>query len=258
MIVKQAENVLDLLEYFGRIQRVASLSEISADLGWPRSSTFNLISTLVKRGYLYEPKPRGGFYPTPRWLVLAREITTANPLPESAINLMEDLAQTSGETVWLAAPNGQQAVFLAVLQSAHPVRYTADVGKQVPIHLTASGQAIMSQMSKPQITSILNKATFVRYGPGTPMSVQEVTKNMDVSLKRGWFCSASSYSKDLGGVSVPLTINGSAYSVTVAGPLFRVEDQMDDTAEKIHAAIGRHFGANYIRDNLPNLHRLSD
>jgi DNA-binding IclR family transcriptional regulator len=257
MIVKQAANVLDLLEYFSQNQRVASLAEISHDLGWPRSSAFNLISTLIKRGFLYEPKPRGGFYPTPRWLALANEIAIANPLPEQATNLIKDLAQLTGETVWIAAPNGQQAVLLAVIPSTHPIRYIADAGKQVPIHLTSSGQATMSQMSLQHIAAILKKASFIRYGDGTPMSVPEVEKKIADALRRGWFCSASAYSKDLGGVSVPLTIDGSIYSVTVAGPLFRVGSQMPDIARMVHAAIARHFGPDYMRSQLPNLHRLS-
>ena len=145
---------------------------------------------------------------------------------------------------------------LAVIQSTHPIRYTADAGKQVPIHLTASGQATMSQMSNQNIAAILKKATFTSYGDGTPMSVQAVEKNITDSLKRGWFSSASAYSRDLGGVSVPLVIDGSIYAVTVAGPLFRVEDQMPDTARMVHDAIARHFGSDYMRSQLPDLHRL--
>src|SRR5215467_14375968 len=64
MIVRQAANVLDLLEFFVRRKEPATLSEIADSLGWPRSSTFNLIQTLVDRGYLYEPRPRSGYYPS--------------------------------------------------------------------------------------------------------------------------------------------------------------------------------------------------
>lgn len=257
MIVKQAANVLDLLEYFARVQRVSSLADISGDLGWPRSSTFNLISTLVQRGFLYEPRARGGFYPTPRWLALAGEIAAANPVPDAATALMEEMAQISGETVWIAAPNGLQAVILNVIQSKHPVRYAAEVGKQVPIHQTASGQAIMCQMAPAQIEKILGKVRFERHGSGAPMSIAEVKKSIRESLERGWFGSASAYSQDLGGVSVPLPINGLQYALTVAGPLFRVEEQMPDTARKMHEAIGRRLGADYLATQVPALQRPS-
>ena len=70
MIVRQAANALEILEYFARRLRPATAAEIAEDLGWPRSSTFKLVATLASKGYLYEPRGRGGYYPSPRWLVL--------------------------------------------------------------------------------------------------------------------------------------------------------------------------------------------
>lgn len=258
MLVKRAANVLDLLEYFASEQKAATLGELSDHFGWPRSSTFNLIQTLVERGFLYEPKPRAGHYPTGRWLALAQKVAEAEPLPASALTLIRDLANTTGETVWISAPSGQHAVLLSVIQSQQAVRYTAEPGKRVPIHGTASGQAIMSQMRATQKTAILRKVVFERFGPGTPMSVEEVEQSIDESLQRGWFRSASSFSRDLGGVSVPLVLGGRNFSVTVAGPLFRIENRMDETAVEIHRAVARCFGADYFRKQIPNLHRLLD
>lgn len=256
MLVKQAANVLDLLEYFAREQKPASLAELSAQFGWPRSSTFNLIQTLVERGFLYEPKPRGGFYPTGRWLALAQEVSSAEPLPKAALALLRDLAESTGETVWIAAPSGQHVIMLSVIQSAQAVRYTAEPGKRVPIHGTASGQAIMSQMSASQTNSILRKAVFERFGPGTPMSVEEVEERITISLRRGSFQSASAFSRDLGGISVPLVLGGRIFALTVAGPLFRIQDRMEETAVEIHRAVARQLGDDYFRKNVPNLHRL--
>jgi len=256
MLVKQAANVLELLEYFAREQKTASLADLSAHFGWPRSSTFNLIQTLVERGFLYEPKARGGFYPTGRWLALAQEVTSAEPLPKAALALLRDLAETTGETIWIAAPSGQHAIMLSVIQSAQAVRYAAEPGKRVPIHGTASGQAIMSQMSAAQTGAILRKAVFERFGPGTPMSVEEVEQGIAESLRRGWFRSASAFSRDLGGIAVPLVLGGRIFAVTVAGPLFRIESRMEETAVEIHKAVARQLGDDYFRKQVPNLHRL--
>lgn len=137
VLVKQAANVLDLLEFFANRLEPASLSEIAQHFGWPRSSTFNLVSTLVERSFLYEPKPRGGYYPTPRWLSLAHDITAAEPLPEPLLRLLKDLADQTGETVYIAAASGQHAVFLEVIPSRHPVGYMAYPGKRIPLYATA-------------------------------------------------------------------------------------------------------------------------
>ena len=68
MSVHQAAKILDLLEYFARTQKPATLAQLSQDLGWPRSSTFSLLQALAERGFLYEPRARAGYYPSPRRL----------------------------------------------------------------------------------------------------------------------------------------------------------------------------------------------
>lgn len=253
MLVKQAANVLDLLEFFAARRKAASLAEVAEHFGWPRSSTFNLLSTLADRGFLYEPARRGGFYPTPRWLALSQEIAAAEPLPEPVPRLLSDLSQRTGETVFIAAASGQHAVFLEAIQSQQAVRYMAEVGKRVPLHATASGQAIMSQLPASQSAMILRKAVFERYGEGTPMSVEAVEDRIRESLARGWFRSASSFSPDLGGVSVPLVFDGRIFALTVAGPLFRVRGKLDEIAIEIHRAVGAHLGKEFFARNVRGL-----
>ena len=53
MIVRQAANVLEIMEFFAQARKPATLAEIADHFGWPRSSTFNLLTTLSEKGYLY-------------------------------------------------------------------------------------------------------------------------------------------------------------------------------------------------------------
>src|SRR6185437_4328931 len=80
MRVRQIDNVLDLFEIYARERTPLTLTALSEALGIPKSSTFNVIETLVSRGFLYETKPRGGYYPTQRLLELARSMMDGDPL----------------------------------------------------------------------------------------------------------------------------------------------------------------------------------
>lgn len=253
MLVRQVANVLDLLEFFAERGKPASLAEVSQHFGWPRSSTFNLLSTLGARGFLFEPESRGRFYPTPRWLALSQAIAAAEPLPDSVLRLARDLGERTGETVCVGAAAGTSVVFLEVIQSSARVRYAAEVGQRIPIHATASGQSILSQWPEAQRAALLRKVVFERYGSGTPMSVEAVEDQMRAGLHRGWFRSASNYSVDLGGVSLPIAEGGRIYALTVAGPLNRVEVLMPAIAREMHEAIGRHFGPDYLRTQIHGL-----
>lgn len=257
MIVKQAANVLELFEFFAGHKKAASLAEIAHHFEWPRSSAFNLLSTLVAKGFLYEPEGKGRFYPTPRLLSLAQEIASAEPLPEELLNLISHIAGATGETVWIAAPSGQYAVFLEVIESKKSVRYTAKVGTRVPLHATATGQAIMSQLSQAQQASLLRKAVFKRFGEGTPMSIEAVEASIRQSLNRGWFVSSSAFTPDLGGIGIPMIFGDRIFAITVAGPWFRVGERLDEFAHILHEAVGLHLGPDYIRTRIKGLTALA-
>lgn len=235
--VRQIANMLELFEYFARVQRPAGLAELSEHFGWPRSSTFNIIDTLVETGFLYEPRARNGYYPTPRWLALSQEISAAEPLSEQAISMVRQVADKTKETVWIAATSGQYAVMLHVITSPHPIRYAAEPGKRLPLHATATGQALLSQMPATQQKNLLKRAHFVKHGAGSPMSAEEVLARLQEGKERGWFQSASNYSPDLGGVSMPVSLAGRAFAITAAGPLFRVAEKFSDIAKLMHATL---------------------
>jgi DNA-binding IclR family transcriptional regulator len=246
MIVKQAANVLDILEYFARIRRPATLSEIAQEFGWPRSSTFNMVGTLVERGFLYEPRPRAGYYPTPRWLVLSRAVAEAEPLPPSLHRLLLDLAKDTGETVHVAAPAGDRVVFLDVVESDSVIRYFAEVGKRLPIHATATGRAILAQYSPSERQSLLAKIKFERYQPSSPMSIAAVEAEIARGLSQGWFQGATEFTPDVLGLAVMLPLAGRPLSLAVAGPTFRMERRMADLGPMMRDAV-RAYTANSVR-----------
>lgn len=239
MSVKQAENVIEVLEYFARRQRPATMAELADDLGWPRSSTFNLISTLLDRGYLYEPRLRGGYYPTPRWLIQSQAIAAAEPLPEAAYSLVAEVADDTGETTAIGAPAGTSAVFIHVVESKLSIRYPAQVGHKLPIHASSTGRAILSQYSYEERLSVYRKVKFLKYARNTLTSIDEVEAEIRRSQQRGWFQSMSDYSEDLCGVALPLPIGPRQLSMVVAGPEFRCIDRIPQMADAMKRGISR-------------------
>jgi len=83
MRVKQICNLFDLMDFFVRAKKPLSVREMVEEFSWPRSSVFNMVSTLVERGYLDQPVARGGYYPTSKWMELAREPSRCRNLSTS-------------------------------------------------------------------------------------------------------------------------------------------------------------------------------
>lgn len=239
MIVQQAANTLEILEYFARRLKPATAAEIAEDLGWPRSSTFKLVATLASKGYLYEPRGRGGYYPSPRWLVLAEAVTQAEPLPEKFQRLTHDLMLATNETVAIAAPAGIHAIFIDAVESPQPVRYFAKVGDRVPIHATSAGRALLAQMPRDARDRLYRKIDFVRYSPTTPTSAKAVEACLDEADAMGWHQSNMDHTPDLAGVALPLPGGGRLLSVVVVGPVSRCLERRPEIAAIVAKQLSR-------------------
>lgn len=240
MQVKQVANVFDLMEYFERRRSPATLAEISDDLGWPRSSTFNLVGTIVEKGYLYEPRPRAGYYPTPRWLAFAQAIADAEPLPEAVQAAVAEIAERTGETTAVSTVTGVHAMFLLVVESRHSVRYHARVGDRVPLYASSAGRAILAQMSPSARQALYRKMDFASFSDTTPTNAEVIERELVEAEKRGYQQSSSEYTPDLAGVSLSLAVGARTLSVVVAGPTSRCLERRPATAAIMKEAFGRH------------------
>ena len=243
MNVKQAANVLELIEFFAQHQRPATLADVARHFDWPRSSTFNLLGTLASRGYLYEPRARGGYYPSPLWMSLLRQVEQADPIPEPLRELLRSLAQKTGETAVLAATSGSQALFIDAVESPHAIRYIAAAGKTIPLHVTATGRALLSQLAPADRASVLRRAVFERYTTTTLMSVAAVEAEIQRSLQRGWFEGNAEYTTDLGGVALPMPLPHRRFALLVAGPMFRLKGRSADLAQTMRGEMERCMAA---------------
>jgi DNA-binding IclR family transcriptional regulator len=148
----------------------------------------------------------------------------------------------------LAATSGTHAVFVDSVESPHAIRYTAKPGKLIPLHVTATGRALLSLLTPGDRASVLRRATFERYTPTTLMSVAAVEKEIQRSVERGWFEGAAEFTHDLGGVAMPLPVPHRQFAVLVAGPMFRVKARSKELAKIISVEVEKHVGELLTRD----------
>lgn len=239
MLVRQAANVLELLEYFAELKRPAALPEISAAMGWPRSSTHNLLTTLAQCGFLYEPRPRAGYYPSTQWTTLVRRIAEAEFLPDELATALSEIAEATGETVAVAAPARTNAVFLEVQESTSAIRFAAKVGDQVPIHATASGRALLEQFSPRERTTLLKKINYEQYSERSLTSAEEVEAQIRRATTRGWHENVEGHATDLTGVALPVGLKDRPLAVVVGGPSGRMRKRIPEIADTIKKALKR-------------------
>ena len=248
MIVKQVQNAIQIIEFFAQRKAPAGLSEIADHFGWPRSSTFNLLETLLRAGYVYEPRHRGGFYPTHRLLTLAQTAVEHGPVSDDLHAMVASVAAASGETAVLVGMSSGYGVFVDVVESSFPIRYNAEIGQRVPLHATAAGRALLSILPPADRAALLRKADYVKFAPAALMSAGAVEAEIEASRRRGYFLNNNGYSLDLLGVAIPLQVPDRHLCLLVAGPAYRTEQKVESLAALLrNEASQRH----YLRSPAP-------
>jgi DNA-binding IclR family transcriptional regulator len=239
MFVKQAANVIELLEFFAERRRPATLAEIADGLGWPRSSTFNLIGTLAEKGYLYEPRARGGYYPSRSWQQIAETVAEAEPLPEAVETAAQEIADATGETACIAAPAGASALLIYAVESKKPIRFSPWVGERNPIQASASGRALLSMMTPEARRGLYRKLKFERYTPQTLTGAEAIEAAVLAGVQRGYHVSAAEVVEDLIAIAAPLRLKDRPLALLMAGPMSRCLPRADAIGELLREVADR-------------------
>ncbi len=109
----------------------------------------------------------------------------------------------------------------------------------MPLHVTATGRALLSQMTPTDRSAALRRANFERLTPSTLMSVAAVDQEIQRSLERGWFEGDAEFTLDLGGVALPLTMPHRQFALLLAGPMFRVAERTEELVAAMKGEIER-------------------
>jgi len=146
--VPAVSRALDILELF--LDRPAlSAPQITEALGLPRTTVHELVTTLVDRGYLDStPGAPIRFRLGMRLFQLGSQFADRLDLVREAQEAAAEVAQACDETVHVAVLDGTQVVYIAKVDSTHPVRMVSAVGRRLPAHCTAVGKMLLSGLGE--------------------------------------------------------------------------------------------------------------
>jgi IclR family transcriptional regulator, KDG regulon repressor len=145
--VPAASRALDILELF-LVTPVLSAPEIGRRLGLPRTTVHELLGTLLDRSYLTQVPGQPVRYRLGVRLFQLGSVFAENlDLAREAQKVAADVAAACDETVHVAVLDGGDVVYIARVDSTHPVRMVSAVGRRVPAHCTGVGKMLLSGLS---------------------------------------------------------------------------------------------------------------
>lgn len=236
---KIVNRTLDFFEAFATARRPLVLSELMKVLGIPVSSCYDVLRALEERGYLYEVRPRGGYYPTARLFDLARVLVDNDPFMARVQPVLEDLRDRAGESVFLMKAREDTLTYVAVIEAETPLRLSVRVGDTIrALHATSAGKAYLGSLASEDLDRVLGSLTLKALTPSTLTSRAALKKDIAQSEQRGWFLNREESVEDSLTVSARFRWHDAIYVITVAGSVKRMERKLDNVVKWMKAAAG--------------------
>ena len=246
--VKSALRTLEILTTVSRASEGMTFADIERAMGWPRSSTYNLLQTLTEAEFLdfdeVDRKYRVGI----RLWEAGQGFSGEHDLVRVAKRFLADSKAQLNETVQLAILDGIENVYVAKEEANHHLKLVSEVGSRLPAYATGLGKALLAGLSPEEVRRRFDGVKMVAYTDKTITSVKQLEKALDLVRHQGYSIDESEFTNGVYCVAVP--VRGATGEVVAAisssVPEARVDDKLrlkmveilSENARRMSAALG--------------------
>lgn len=186
-----------LLQQFSASHREWSVGELAGATGLPKATVSKILATFQEHGYLVQDPASRRYRLGPAFLVAGRLAEAGIDVARLAGPLLRRVTEISGETSVLMLRAGWRSICAAKVDSPHPVRMAAEVGRYASLHSGASNKPILAHMSQEEIEAYLDSPYFVRRGPRTITDRDQLLENLAAIRRHGYAESDSEVEPDI-------------------------------------------------------------
>ena len=261
-LIQSAATTLEVLLAFGRSPFRFTPSEIAGQLEIDRNQVFRCLRTLQHVGFVRQDEGER-FVLTSLVDHLAGASQGQPSLARAAKAVMDELSQSTGETVNLFALEGLQAVCVDHREGLRQVRLVTSVSERRPLHAGACPKAMLASLPLPVQKEVLSRLDELpKYTPATITTPQALRAELSATLQRGYAVSDLDVDEEARGVGAAIFgAEGDVVgAVSVGGPASRMAPaRVAELGEQIIGAarmISRQLG--YNGQQAPDLQRQPD
>lgn len=146
------ETTFNIIEYIMDSQG-ARVSDIAASLDLPRSTAHNYLGTLHQQGYLVKDGEQ--YCIGLPFLTLGGHAAANRPGYQLLRTKVNQLATETGERAQCIVEQNGIGFYIYDMSSGNAVQTDVQVGKQVPLHMTSAGKAILAYLPDEDVEQII-------------------------------------------------------------------------------------------------------
>jgi DNA-binding IclR family transcriptional regulator/sugar lactone lactonase YvrE len=239
----------DILDAVGEAPGRLAISDLAQQTGLAKSTLYRIVAALGARG-LIRTDPRTqtlslGFH----FLDLANKVWSVPDLVAVASVELRRLREMTGETAYLAALSGEEAVAIARNVGAHENSSMSALGTMKPLYCTSQGKAILAHLPQKQAEHLISGIHFEALTEHTITDSNRLRRHLDIVRQRGFAIDDQEIWIGTRCVGAPVfDMAGSCVgSISITGPAYRMTlERIEQLGPELIEAAKR------IRSNLPS------
>lgn len=240
------ERILDMMMFFARAaEGRQSVQGVAQAFGLSRSSTYRYLQMLRERDLIQETAVAGEYEVGPALIALADLARKRIDVARLGEEVIDRLAQATGEAVMLTQRSGDRVVVMAARESTQVVRITVDPARNLPLHIGSPAKVHLAFLPEAEVGRVLSGMA----GSGrTAEELQALRADLSEIRQRGYAASEGEIEQGVCSISVPVfgPAGNVAAGLTVAGPCFRLNRAdrkrvlglLQEAAEDLMQALG--------------------
>jgi IclR family acetate operon transcriptional repressor len=201
-----------------------TLTEIANAVSLNKTTTFNILATLVSLGFMDFDEASKIYRLGSRNLELGRRVQASIDIAELAKPALLRLCSRSRETVNLGIPCRYEVLVSNSIEGTHGVRVASYIGSRNAYHSSALGKAILSHYSAPMRQLIYSEKPLAAMTPNTITDVEKLEKELQKVRRLGYSLDLEENEKEAVCVAAPVfdgfgTVAG---AISITGPASRL------------------------------------
>ena len=231
-MMRSVERVLSIFDCFTRERTSLTLQEIADRINLPKSTTYRLVDSLKKSGYLVR-LDNLKYCLSFRFTLLSGLVHGTLDLRNTARPIMRELSVQTNETVTLNMISGAYRVCIEVMDAPSPLMSVTKPGERVRLGAGATAKTLIAALSKSQLRELLPSA--IRES-GSKRS--ELLRELEIIRRQGFAVSHSQIVLGLTAISAPVKswMEEVPHAVTLAGPSVRLRPRQRSLVSLVTAA----------------------
>ena len=199
--MKSLHRAIDLLLGFHN-RPLLSVEEMAAVTKSPKSSVYRFIRIFRERGLLALDPQTKKYRLGPVFHQLG--IAVSPDLCQLAQPALEKLTKESGESSFLSVRNGWETRYAASVEGPERIRFTAPLGKAVPLYAGASAKVILAFMADKEQKAYIRSLRPSRLCTATITDKKKLEQALQLIRRRGYDFSQEELYQGAWGIAAPI------------------------------------------------------